>query len=79
MHESEPIKGLEERENSTAPDEPSTESKIIISLLMRIYDVQMAMLSHMSKDTADRLYEAHENGEDYNPTIFIPEIKNQSL
>lgn len=121
MHESEPIKGLKEREicpvegcegdaryyppgkghrtgcyyphkSQDAKDafealvqddilgsveleaQPSTESKIIISLLMRIYDVQMALLSNVDKATADKLYDAHERGEDFNPTIYIPEI-----
>lgn len=55
-------------------NQPSEESKIIIALLMRIYDVQMALLSHASKGDADKLYDAHARGEDFNPQIFIPEI-----
>lgn len=58
--------------------QPSTESKIIISLLMRIYDVQMALLTKVDPDTADKLYDAHERGEDFNPTIYIPEIKDDA-
>ena len=54
--------------------QPSTESKIIIAMLMRIYDVQMAMLSHLNKPMADKIYDAHEAGKDFNPTIYIPEI-----
>lgn len=56
--------------------EPSQESKIIISLLMRIYDVQMALLTKVDPDTADKIYDAHERGEDFNPTIYIPEIND---
>lgn len=56
--------------------QPSTESKIIISLLMRIYDVQMALLTKVDPETADKLFDAHEEGKDFNPTIYIPEIND---
>lgn len=56
--------------------QPSTESKIVISLLMRIYDVQMALLTKVDPDTADRIYDTHQRGEDFNPTIYIPEIND---
>jgi hypothetical protein len=79
MHESEPLKGLNEPvflPEQVLEAQPSEESKIIIALLMRIYDVQMALLTKVDPDTADRIYDAHERGEDFNPTIYIPEIKD---
>ena len=57
--------------------QPSEESRIIIALLMRIYDVQMALLSNVNKTEADRIYDAHAKGEDFNPQIFIPEISDE--
>lgn len=57
--------------------EPSTESKVVITMLMRLYDIQMAMLNEMNPDVADRIYDAHDKGEFFNPEIFIPEIKDK--
>ena len=77
MHESEPIKGL--KEPVFLPEivsEPSEESRIIIALLMRLYDVQMALLTKVDPETADKLYDDHEAGKDFNPTIYIPELKD---
>lgn len=56
--------------------EPSEESRIIIAMLMRIYDVQMALLTKVDPENADRIYDAHEAGETFNPTIYIPEVND---
>lgn len=55
-----------------------TDSKVIISLLVRLYDVHMGILSHLDKDTADKIYDAHDRGEHYHPNIFLLDISNMS-
>lgn len=45
---------------------------VIITLLMRLYDIQMASLSFINKEVADELYDAHARGESSNPQIYIP-------
>lgn len=50
-----------------------TESELaIISLLMRLYDINMALLNHLDRDTADAIFESHQKGQHFNPEIFIP-------
>lgn len=49
-------------------------SLVIISLLMRLYDIQMALLSEMNKDLADSIYDTHALGGHFNPQIFIPNV-----
>lgn len=68
MHESEVESGLEPQKDS----QPNEIQSAILVTLMRIYDVQMALLTHFDTATADAIYAKHEQGEDYNPTIFIP-------
>lgn len=45
---------------------------VIITLLMRLYDIEMANLSFVNKAVADQLYDAHARGEHSNPAIYIP-------
>lgn len=52
---------------------PSETELVIVSLLMRLYDLNLAILSHLDEKRADEIYEAHEKGAHFNPTIFIPE------
>lgn len=47
---------------------------VTVSLLMRIYDVQMALLSLQDKSMADEIFDAHEKGATFNPPVFIPEL-----
>lgn len=47
-----------------------------VGLLMRIYDVQMALLSSVWKEKADEIWDAHQNGQHYNPNIFVPQVKD---
>lgn len=51
---------------------PSETELVMVALLMRLYDINMALLSHVNKQTADSIYEAHEKGGHFNPPIFIP-------
>jgi len=52
--------------------EPSEQDLVQIALLMRLYDIGMAILTHLDEDTANELYEHHENKGHNNPDIFIP-------
>lgn len=63
---------LEAMENSTGPSEAEL---VQIALLMRLYDLNMALLSVMSKVTADEVYEAHARGEHFNPPVFLPDMR----
>lgn len=47
---------------------------VIISLLMRLYDLNMALLNHFDSDAADNIYESHQQGLTFNAQLFIPEI-----
>lgn len=53
---------------------PSETELVIVSLLMRLYDVQMAILTSMDEDKANQVYESHEKGEHFNPPIFVPDV-----
>lgn len=55
--------------DTTAPSETEL---VIVSLLMRLYDIQMALLSNVDKPLADSIYDTHNNGGHFNPEIFIP-------
>jgi hypothetical protein len=46
-----------------------------LTLLMRNYDLMMALLNHFDKDTADAIYEAHENGQTFNPAIWMAQVE----
>lgn len=52
---------------------PSETELVIVSLMMRLYDLNLAILSHLDEQRADEIYEAHEKGEHFNPPIFVPE------
>lgn len=51
---------------------PSETDLVIVSLLMRLYDIQMALLSKVDKELADSIYDTHNGGGHFNPQIFIP-------
>lgn len=51
---------------------PSETELVIVALLMRIYDVQSALLAHFDEARANEVYETHEKGGHFNPQIFIP-------
>lgn len=53
---------------------PTETELVTVSLLMRIYDVQLALLAHFDQERADEVYETHEKGGHYNPPIFIPDM-----
>lgn len=45
-----------------------------LTLLMRIYDVQMALLTEINEDAANLVYSHHENGHSYNPPIYLVDV-----
>lgn len=42
-----------------------------LTLLMRIYDMQMGVLTNIDESLADEIFEAHENGRTANPAIWM--------
>lgn len=48
---------------------------ILVTLGMRNYDLQLAMLNRVDVEKADLIYAAHKEGGHFNPTIFIPSGK----
>lgn len=51
---------------------PSETELVQVALLMRLYDLGMAILTSLDEDKANQVFEAHEKGEHFNPPIFIP-------
>lgn len=49
----------------------------ILTLLTRIYDVQMALLNDADPDTADKVYDAHAKGDTFNPPIYILDMEEE--
>lgn len=47
--------------------------KAQLVMLMRIYDVQMALLTKMDPENANKIFDSHDTGELFNPQLFIPE------
>ena len=58
-----------ENPRGSGPDETQL---VIVALLMRLYDIQMALLSLTDKELADAIHDAHAEGSHFNPQIFIP-------
>jgi hypothetical protein len=54
---------------------PTEAELIIITLLMRLYDLQWAQLHVMNERIAEEVFASHEKGVIGNPQMFIPEIK----
>lgn len=46
----------------------------ILTMLMRIYDLQMALLNASDPEVADRIFEEHNRGGHFNPMIYIPDF-----
>lgn len=59
--------------DSTGPREVEL---VIVSLLMRLYDLNLALLAETSQKRADEVYNAHTKGEHFNPPIFVPEVND---
>jgi hypothetical protein len=64
--------GLEPTAPVVLESQPDEVQSAILVTLMRLYDVQMALLNHFDTASADAIFEKHQQGEDYNPTIYIP-------
>jgi len=73
MHESEPLKGL--TDDIPAPVDNPDYQLAIIALLMRLYDINLAVLNEMNPQRADGIYEAHSQGNHFNPQLYIPDIQ----
>lgn len=69
MNES--MDNLEATLESTGPSETEL---VQVALLMRLYDLGMAILTSMDEDKANQVYEAHEKGGHFNPPVFIPDV-----
>jgi hypothetical protein len=65
-------RGLEPTAPVVLESQPDEVQSAILVTLMRLYDVQMALLNEINPTVADFIFEKHEKGEDYNPTIYIP-------
>jgi predicted membrane-bound mannosyltransferase len=61
-----------EDERGTVNVAPSESELVTIALLMRLYDLNLALLNHFDSDLADEIYELHEKGGHKNPQLFIP-------
>lgn len=59
--------------------EPSDTDLVQVMLLMRLYDVGMGILAHIDPTTADRIFDAHKEGKDFNPDLYVPEMKQRDV
>lgn len=57
--------------------EKNNEVSAILAVLTRIYDVQMAILNHLDADDADKVFDAHERGEIFNPPIYLMDLESE--
>lgn len=62
---------------STKMDALRESNLAVVSLLMRLYDVEMAALSNTYKEDADALFDLHSNGGTQNPPVFIPNVTHE--
>jgi hypothetical protein len=53
---------------------PSDAELLSITILARLYDIGMAILTHLDEETAGKVFEAHEKGENFNPPMYIPDL-----
>lgn len=61
------------REVEQTYDEAMFETqKAQLVMLMRLYDIQMALLTLQDAEQADKIYDAHDQGKLFNPQLFIP-------
>lgn len=57
---------------------PSEAELIIITLLMRLYDLSYAHLYAINPTIADEVFAAHDKGELGNPQMYLPEVSKPS-
>lgn len=55
---------------------PSEVELLTITLLTRLYDIGMAILTVMDEEKAGMVFDAHDNGENFNPELFIPDLSS---
>lgn len=53
---------------------PSEAELVIITLLMRLYDVNLAILTHFDEKQAGEVYDSHNRGDHFNPKIYLPDM-----
>lgn len=78
MHETEPDKQF--ADNKAPVDDFDDIKQILmlqVALLMRLYDVNMALLNQVDEKTADDVFEAHHAGRHFNPPTMIPVLERQ--
>lgn len=63
---------LEAAKVSTGPSETEL---VTVALLMRLYDINLALLAYFNDARANEIYEAHEKGGSFNPPVFIPSME----
>lgn len=56
---------------------PSETELVTVALLMRLYDINLALLNHFDPARANEIYDAHEKGGSFNPPIFIPQVGDE--
>lgn len=52
--------------------DPLEIAKAQLVMLMRLYDIQMAILTLQDAGKADQIFDAHDVGQLFNPQLFIP-------
>lgn len=55
---------------------PSEVELLTITLLTRLYDIGMAILTVMDEEKAGMVFDAHDKGENFNPELFIPDLSD---
>lgn len=55
---------------------PSEAELLTITLLTRLYDIGMAILTVMDEEKAGMVFDAHDKGENFNPELFIPDLSS---
>lgn len=53
---------------------PTETELVTVALLMRLYDINLALLNHFDPARANEIYDAHEQGGSFNPPVFIPQL-----
>lgn len=67
-----------DRESPVVESKPDETQLAIIALLMRLYDVNMALLSHFDAALADEIFDSHAAGGSFNPALFIPQFGDEN-
>lgn len=66
--------GYEEIALEELVTEPDETQLLIVALLMRLYDVNMALLREVNEERALEIYTEHNAGGNFNPTMYVPDL-----